>query len=108
MTIPLPTPIADYFAADRAHDADGLARCFAADALVHDEDHDYRGCDAIRAWKVATQGKYQYTVELLDLATDAATVTLHARLAGNFPGSPAEVDYAFTLADDMITMLEIR
>ncbi len=108
MTRALPAPIAAYLDADRAKDADRVARCFTTDAHVHDETHDYRGRDAIRAWKLASQERYQYTVEPLDVATSATSVTVHARLAGNFPGSPVEVDYLFTLADDLIATLEIR
>ncbi len=110
MALALPAPVAAYLAADAAQDqgAAQLARCFTPDAHVHDEDHDYRGRDAITAWKVASREKYQYTVAPLSIATTDATATLHARLSGNFPGSPVEVDYHFTFADGLIAMLEIR
>jgi ketosteroid isomerase-like protein len=103
----LPAPIAAYLAADRAKDADGVAQAFAADAHVRDEHHDYHGREAIRAWKVTSQAKYQYTVEPLTFAQEGEGGILHARLSGTFPGSPVEVDYRFTLADDAITTLEI-
>ena len=35
-------------------------------------------------------------------------VRLRARLTGAFPGSPVELDYTFTLANDKITSLEIE
>jgi SnoaL-like domain len=108
MTVELPGAVAAYLAADKANDPDLVARCFADDASVHDEDHDYRGLDAIKAWKREATAKYQYVVEPLDVSVKDETVELRARLTGNFPGSPAELDYTFTLANDKITSLEIR
>ena len=103
----LPKPIATYFATDRANDLDLLAEAFAADAHVHDEAHDYRGVGEIRAWKDAAYAKYQYTAEPLDATVTGNAVTVHARLTGNFPGSPATLTYIFTLAGDKIVELAI-
>jgi ketosteroid isomerase-like protein len=50
ISLSLPRPVATYLAAVKAKDADMLALCFADDARVHDENSDYRGLDAIRAW----------------------------------------------------------
>ena len=108
MTLPtLPQPVTTYFAADRANDLDLLAESFADDAHVHDESHDYRGIAAIRAWKQSTQEKYQYTAELLDASTTNESTVVRARLTGNFPGSPADLTYTFTLANDKIATLKI-
>jgi hypothetical protein len=108
MTPDLPRPVAGYLAADRAGDTTTLANYFATDALVHDEEHDYRGLDAIKAWKQDVRAKYRYVMEPLAAYVSDDTVELHARLTGDFPGSPVEVDYTFTLAGDKITALEIR
>jgi hypothetical protein len=108
MNLQVPGPIATYLAAEAAHDPTMLADCFADDALVYDESHDYRGLDAIIAWKRDAQIKYQYTMEALDTSVNGETVQLHARLAGNFLGSPADVTYTFTLAGDKIAALEIE
>jgi hypothetical protein len=64
MTIQLPEPIAEYFAADKL-DADAIARCFASGAVVKDEGHTYTGVAAIKQWKTATAAKYIYTCEPL-------------------------------------------
>jgi hypothetical protein len=58
----LPGPVATYLAAVKAKDADMLALCFADDARVHDENSDYWGLDAIRAWKQETDAKYRYVM----------------------------------------------
>jgi ketosteroid isomerase-like protein len=105
MALELPGPVAAYLAADKAKDLDLIARCSADDALVHDEDHDYRGLDAIKAWKREADAKYRYIMEPLEASVNDATVKMHARLTGDFPGSPVEVDYTFTLANDKITSL---
>ncbi len=86
MPLNLPGPVATYLAAVKARDVDMLALCFADDALVHDEDRDYRGLDAITSWKRETDAKYRYIAEPLDVAVDGNIVRLRARLTGNFPG----------------------
>jgi hypothetical protein len=95
-------------AAVKAQDADMLTLCFAEDALVHDEGHDYRGLDAIKSWKRETDAKYRYVMEPLDASVSESIVKLRARLTGDFPGSPVELDYVFALANDKITSLEIQ
>ena len=108
MSLNLPAPVTAYLAAEKAKDADKLARCFADDALVHDEGHDHRGRDAIRSWKRDADAKYQFVLEPLDASVSDKTTRLRARLIGNFPGSPLELDHIFTLAGDKIASLEIR
>jgi hypothetical protein len=103
----LPGPVASYLAAEKAKDADKLAHCFADDALVHDEGRDYRGRDAIRAWKREADGKYSFVLEPLNATVKENRVVLRARLTGNFPGSPVELDHTFTLADNKIASLDI-
>jgi hypothetical protein len=105
--IPLPIAVADYLAADKAKDADGVAACFTADARVDDEARTYVGRAAIALWKRDTTDKYQYDVEPIEAAAHGASVTVRARLSGNFPNSPLELDYTFTLTGDKISQLTI-
>ncbi len=107
LKLQLPAPVESYLSAEKAKDADRLASCFADDAVVHDEGHDYRGVDAIRAWKRQADAKYQYVLEPLNASVSDQLVRLRARLTGNFPGSPVELDHTFTLANNRITSLEI-
>lgn len=106
MPLTLPKPIADYFAADAA-DGAAVAKCFTADAVVIDENKTYTGRDAIAAWKTETSAKYNYIAEpvTIDDQDDRLIVTAH--LTGNFPGSPVDLRYAFTLSGDVIARLEI-
>jgi hypothetical protein len=108
MSIKLPAPVSDYLVADAQKDLDKLSRCFTKDATVHDENQEYQGLEAIKSWKEQTTAKYQYVVEPMRTAVTEKNVRLHARLTGNFPGSPAEVDYTFVLDNGKIASLDIR
>ncbi|MHC8287779.1 nuclear transport factor 2 family protein [Pseudomonas sp. XS1P51] len=107
MSIVLPEPLADYFSGEKNTDTAALERCFTADAKVLDEGRVYEGLAAIKAWKVAAQAKYQYSVEPLNVSQTDDVTRVRARLTGNFPGSPAEVTYRFVLQDRRIASLEI-
>ena len=65
MAIHLTKPIDIYFASENAHDVGGVDRCFAADAMVHDEGQTIKGIAAIKAWRSETHEKYHHTVESL-------------------------------------------
>lgn len=108
MALKLPKPIAEYLAAVEEKNANRLAGCFAENAVVHDEGGTYRGCDAIRLWSEETQGKYNYTMDTIDVSITGDTVNLRAKVTGSFPGSPVELDYLFTLANDKIASLKIE
>ncbi len=107
MSSNLPKPIADYIAGSNAHDANDAALPFADDAVVRDEGRDHRGLAAIRAWKAETVEKYHPIVEVLDAAQANGRTIVKGRVSGNFPGSPVELRYAFTLSGDKIARLEI-
>jgi len=106
MPISLPKPIADYFAAD-TNDGAAVAKCFTADAVVIDEKKTYTGRDAIAAWKSEASAKYEYVAEPVAIDDQDGRVIVTARLTGNFPGSPVDLRYAFTLSGDAIARLEI-
>ncbi|WP_223462420.1 MULTISPECIES: nuclear transport factor 2 family protein [unclassified Pseudomonas] len=108
MKIELPESIASYLAAEKKTDIKILERCFTKDATVRDEGQTYNGLEAIKAWKQASQAKYQYSIEPLSSSQKGQIVTLLARLTGNFPGSPIELTYTVELADDKIASLEIH
>jgi hypothetical protein len=103
----LPTPVAKFIAAENAEDADALARCFMQDAVVRDERRTHTGRPAIRAWNADAKTKYRHTIAPLHSATRDGKTVVRMRLTGSFPGSPVEVDFAFTPAGDEIARLEI-
>jgi len=93
----LPDSLLRYFAAQNSHDADGMTACFAPEAEVRDEGHTYVGHDAIRKWKAETIAKYGITIEPLIATEHGGTLTVVARVTGNFPGSPADLTYDFVI-----------
>jgi SnoaL-like domain len=104
----LPPVIAAYFETPHDADVEQLARLFAADAHVHDEHNDYRGLDAIRAWRVDTHAKTPFTVRPVSLREQDGKHVVAAEVSGAFPGSPVMLDHSFTLADGRIAALDIR
>lgn len=108
MDIELPEPLALYLEEENHDGVDAIARCFAADAVVRDEGGTIRGIEAIQAWKRASKARYRYRVEPLSAQRHGATLRLRVRTSGDFPGSPAELDYTVELAGDRIASLEIR
>lgn len=108
MSISLPKPIAEYFAAEKAGDAARLARCFANDGVVHDEGGTFTGTVAIERWNAAARAKYHHTVApISSTVRDGATIVV-GRVAGDFPNSPIELDHIFRLEGDKIASLDIR
>jgi ketosteroid isomerase-like protein len=107
VTTKLPTPIADYIAAENNGDAEALAQCFVEWAVVRDENQTIEGLAAIKQWKAETRKKYQHTMEPLTSVQKDDTIIVTNRLTGNFPGSPIELEFVFTLDGDKIAALEI-
>lgn len=102
----LPAPVASYFAREMTA-PQTLAQCFTEDALVVDERQEHRGREAIAAWSTSVTTKYTLTTEVLAAEGDTTHTTVRAKVSGNFPGSPIELSYRFTLKDDLIARLEI-
>jgi hypothetical protein len=108
MPVDLPTPIAIYIDAENRGDTEALAQCFAEHAVVRDEGQTIEGLAAIQQWKAETRRKYQHTVEPLASAQKDGKTIVTNRLTGNFPGSPIELEFVFTLDGNKIVSLEIR
>lgn len=106
MSISLPKPIERYFAADRT-DGAAVARCFTESAVVVDEGNTYEGRPAIAKWKNDASTKYEYTVDPYLMEEREGTIVVTSHLEGNFPGSPVDLHYHFTLDGDLIARLEV-
>jgi ketosteroid isomerase-like protein len=105
--LPLPEAVRHYFAAANDGRIDDATACFTENAHVHDESQDHRGHAAIRAWVADTTEKFQPKTELLHSTESDGTFVATAKVSGNFPGSPAELHFSFTLAEDKIATLSI-
>src|SRR5438034_3896445 len=109
MSLELLKPIAAFFAAQSGQGTEALAEYFAEGAVVRDEGRTIEGLTAIKQWKSETKKKYQHTVEplLASVQEDGKTVVTN-RVAGNFPGSPVNLEFVFGLEGNKIASLEIR
>ena len=107
MPADLPIPIAAYIAAANRGETEALAQCFATNAVVRDEGKTIEGLVAIKKWMVETKQKYQHTIEPLAATQKDGNTIVTNRLTGNFPGSPIELEFVFTLDNDKIAALEI-
>jgi hypothetical protein len=107
----LPQAITRYLReADPQHKANAhdLLAAFAADATVIDNGTTYTGHDEIHRWRESETSRYTYSVEVSHVEKfDDTHYVVTTRLEGDFPGGVVDVIYRFTLADDLITMLEI-
>jgi hypothetical protein len=106
MTLDLPTPVADYFSADKG-DGEAVAQCFTENAVVKDEGRTFKGRAAIRQWKADASAKYQYISKPFVCERRDGQVIVTSRLTGNFPGSPVNLRFFFRLEGDQIESLEI-
>jgi hypothetical protein len=95
-----------YFHLAPLSDTDAYFAQFDADATVEDEGHDHQGLDAIRAWRSEVP---VVSYEVRDIQSGDGKHVARAEIAGDFPGSPVELDFHFTLAaDGRIKSLAIR
>ena len=109
MPLDLPEPLPRYFAAQNALDADLMTDCFAPDAVVHDEGGTYIGSEAIRDWKRDTIAKYGISIDPLKATRQDDKTVVIAEVAGNFPGSPANLTYTFSVSPaGLIRTLDIN
>ena len=105
---PLPATVRGFLAAHVVRDADTASLFFADDAVTVDQAESFRGREQIHAFLRDAGSEFEYTTEQIGAARiddDHWVVTL--RLEGTFPGGVAELDYRFTLRDDLIADLVI-
>jgi len=108
MTIALSGPVSAFFEAERTQDLEALGRCFSDRAIVRDEGRSVEGLDAIKRWMREAKAKYQHTVEPLGVSHRDGLTVVAARVAGNFPNSPLDLQHLFAVEGGKIVSLEIR
>lgn len=107
MTPELPSPIADYVAANARLDLDGMLKPFAADATFVDDGERFQGHDEIRALlgKMVVDLRAIFTPDTVRHEDGAIVVEGPAH--GDFPGSPIRFTYRVELEGDAIRTLEV-
>ncbi|WP_439626806.1 nuclear transport factor 2 family protein [Shinella sp.] len=103
----MPDAVKAYFDADRRNDPDALAAVFSVGAVVKDEGRRREGVGEIRSWWVAAKERYHHVAEPIETTGAGDSVSVRAVVTGQFPNSPASLDFSFTLMDDRIVGLEI-
>ncbi len=103
----LPGPVARYIAAANAQEPDAVTACFSEGAAVRDEGLNRHGIATIRDWAANVSRKYQPKLEVIDAVEQDGKTIVTLRVSGDFPGSPIELRYTFTLQGEKISRLEI-
>ena len=107
MSIELPPIIAAFFHATNTREFAGFLSLFTADAHVNDEANDHYGAE-IAAWIDRATADTKPTADVTSIIRDGDQSVVTAGVSGNFPGSPVQLRYYFTLKDDKIATLLIR
>lgn len=105
MPLNLPDAIHRFFVVG-AFDITIINQCFDPEALVIDEQQQHAGHTEIAHWRKSTGERYRYVAEPLSVARASEKPVIIARVVGDFPGSPAELRYAFALTDGTTSQLD--
>ena len=104
----LPATVRDFLSAHVVHDAATASSFLAEDAVVVDQGETFRGREKAHAFLRDAGSEFEYTTEQIGARrVDDAHWVVILRLEGTFPGGVAELDYRFTLRDDLVTELVI-
>ncbi|MCE0768507.1 nuclear transport factor 2 family protein [Pseudonocardia kujensis] len=104
----LPTTVREFFAAHVVRDADTASSFLTQDAVVVDQGETFRGRQKAHAFLRDAGSEFEYTTEQIGARrVDDAHWVVTVRLEGTFPGGVAELDYRFTLRDDLVAELVI-
>ncbi|MFF4351425.1 nuclear transport factor 2 family protein [Streptomyces sp. NPDC001530] len=105
----LPDVITLYLKAHRTHDTATAVTAFTGDATVIDDGNTYEGTPAIERWLGRSATEFTYTTHLTGAQqTDTTDYIATHHLEGNFPGGTIDLNYRFTLRDDLIERLVIE
>lgn len=107
MPLELPSPIADYVAANARLDLEGMLTPFANDAVLLDNGKRFVGKGEIRILlkEVVIDLKAIFTPDTVRL--EKGQVVVEGPAHGDFEGSPIRFTYRFNLHGDAIKAVEI-
>ncbi|WP_101909190.1 nuclear transport factor 2 family protein [Marasmitruncus massiliensis] len=107
MSTNLPKTIETYFRALNIYDSELLAECFTEDATFKDEGKEYQGPDAIKAHIIEINNNPKVETVVTNSVDLNGETIVTAIVSGNFDGSPIQLNFHFTLANQKITLLNI-
>lgn len=97
-----------YYEADNKFNADALMKLFSATAVVEDEGVRHEGPEAIRAWWSNAKEKYHHRAEPIEITCIPDKVAVRAKVTGQFPNSPAMLEFLFTIESGRIAGLKVQ
>ncbi|MGM4887468.1 nuclear transport factor 2 family protein [Tardiphaga sp. 604_B6_N1_1] len=103
----LPDAAKAFFDADERSDPHAVVAAFSHNGSVMDEGVRHQGGDAIRKWWSAAKDKYHHVAVPFEVAHVDNKTRVRATVTGYFPGSPAALNYTFTIIGGKIAGLEI-
>ena len=107
MSIELPPVIAAFFHATNTREFSDFLSLFTLNAHVNDEANDYYGAE-IAAWIDRATADTKPTADVAGITGEGGQFVITAGVSGNFPGSPVQLRYYFTLKDGKIATLLIK
>lgn len=109
MSKQLPKPIEIYMNSLSTNDNSVIDICIAKDAHVHDigENNHFNGLEAIKKWRGKSNDEFKLKSEVTDVEDKHGIVIVTSLTSGKFPGSPQLFYYFFTVANELITNIEI-
>jgi hypothetical protein len=107
MNLDLPPVVAAFFQATNTREFADFLSLFTADAHVNDEANDHYGAE-IATWIDRATADTKPTAGVTGITGDGGQFLVTAGVSGNFPGSPVQLSYSFTLRDDKIASLLIK
>jgi ketosteroid isomerase-like protein len=104
----LPTTVRDFMAAHVVGDADTASSFLTEDVLLVDVGETVRGREQVHAFLRDAGSQFRYSTEQIGARRiDDTHAVVTVRLEGTFPGGVAELDYRFTVRDDLVAELVI-
>jgi ketosteroid isomerase-like protein len=107
----LPSLVAHYLEAVKAGDLNGLARCFADDAVVTDVSREIRGLEAIREWARTEIFRIHVRFDVLRVTESDGQTVAALQIDGTFGRNglpdPLALRHVFEVADGRITRMRI-
>ena len=102
-----PRSVREYFESRNAFDVERTVAQFEDDAVVEDEELEFRGRDSIRGWIEDTQRKYRASFDVRAVKQVDNAIVVTTLVSGTFPGSPLPIDHAFVISNGKIGRLVI-
>ena len=106
LSLELPSPRLAFFHAYNRRETYDFNSLFTHDAVVTDEERNYRA-DEIKEWIDEANEKYNSFAVVNDLTILEDKKVVSARVSGDFPGSPIQLRYIITLRDEKIASIMV-